>query len=295
MWEWKSWIVLFIVLIFLWTVPSDAPENLTISQVTNSSLVLGWDHKRSYFNSTAVVGFVLKVKDSYVLIKNLTVPALPEEKHISGLNNGTRYCMTVTAILEQGGTGLESGDICESTHGQDGKDSRPGWTGLALDNIGRSRTERKSCFPMSLTSSSSSRDRNKYCGIWRRSINLFKEWSLCYCDAIYRRLLRIFAAWTIFRIFISVTRGRRWRQRHRKTRFSYVLLHLMLSNANRLTGTVFRIPRSPFCCERIFSLELHIPLLIHDHQEPIFYLVLCNQLEVPISAVYVLYDLEAWI
>ncbi|KAK2569651.1 Macrophage mannose receptor 1, partial [Acropora cervicornis] len=89
-------------------VPSDAPENLTFSQVTNSSLVLGWDHKRSYFNSTAVVGFALKVKHSNVLIKNLTVPALPEEKHISGLNKSTRYCMTVTAILEQGGTGLES-------------------------------------------------------------------------------------------------------------------------------------------------------------------------------------------
>jgi len=32
--------------------------------------------------------------------------------------------------------------------------------------IGWSRTEQKSCFPMSLTSSSSSRDRNKYGGIW---------------------------------------------------------------------------------------------------------------------------------
>lgn len=88
--------------------------------------MLGWDHKRSYFNSTAVVGFALKVKHSNVLIKNLTVPALPEEKHISGLNKSTRYCMTVTAILGQGGTGLESGESCESTHGQDGKESRPG-------------------------------------------------------------------------------------------------------------------------------------------------------------------------
>ena len=33
---------------------------------------------------------------------------------------------------------------------------------LALDNIGWSRTEGKTCFPMSLTSSSFSRDRNKY-------------------------------------------------------------------------------------------------------------------------------------
>ena len=60
---------------------------------------------------------------------------------------------------------------------------------LALDNIGWIRTERKSCFPMSLTSSSSSRDRNKYVGIWRWSINFFKGCSLCYCDAIYRRVL----------------------------------------------------------------------------------------------------------
>ena len=37
--------------------------------------------------------------------------------------------------------------------------------GLALDNIGWSRTERKSSFPMSLTSSSSSRDRNIFGGI----------------------------------------------------------------------------------------------------------------------------------
>ena len=42
------------------------------------------------------------------------------------------------------------------------------YNGFALDNIGCSRTERKSCFPMSLTSSSSSRDRNMHGGIWRR-------------------------------------------------------------------------------------------------------------------------------
>ena len=33
-------------------------------------------------------------------------------------------------------------------------------------------------------------------------------------------------------IFISVTRGQRWLQRHRKTWFSFILLHPMLSNAN---------------------------------------------------------------
>ena len=42
---------------------------------------------------------------------------------------------------------------------------------------------------MSLTSSSSSFDRNKYGGIWRRSVNFFKGCSLWYCDAIYRRVV----------------------------------------------------------------------------------------------------------
>ena len=56
--------------------------------------------------------------------------------------------------------------------------------GSALENIGWNRTERKSCFPMSLTSPSSSRDRNKYGRKWRRSMKFFKGCSLCYCDAI---------------------------------------------------------------------------------------------------------------
>ena len=60
---------------------------------------------------------------------------------------------------------------------------------LALDNIGWTRTERNSYFPMSLTSFSCSCDRNKYGGIWRRSINFFKGCFLCYCDGIYRRVL----------------------------------------------------------------------------------------------------------
>ena len=42
---------------------------------------------------------------------------------------------------------------------------------------------------MSLTSSSSSRDRNKYGAIQRRSINFFKGCSLCYCNAPYRQVL----------------------------------------------------------------------------------------------------------
>ena len=67
---------------------------------------------------------------------------------------------------------------------------------IALDNIGGSRTERKSFFfSISLTSSSYSRDRNKYGGIWRRSVDLFKWCPLFYCDAIYRRVLLLFTAW----------------------------------------------------------------------------------------------------
>ena len=38
-------------------------------------------------------------------------------------------------------------------------------------------------------------------------------------------------------IFISVTRGRRWRQRHRKTRFLFGSTSPMLSNANPLATT----------------------------------------------------------
>ena len=59
---------------------------------------------------------------------------------------------------------------------------------LCLGIIESSRPERKSCFPTSLTSSSFSRDRNKYGGIWRRSINFFYGFSLCYSNAIYRRV-----------------------------------------------------------------------------------------------------------
>lgn len=42
---------------------------------------------------------------------------------------------------------------------------------------------------VSLTSTSSSRDRNKYGGIWQRSINFLKGCSLCYCHTICRRVL----------------------------------------------------------------------------------------------------------
>ena len=43
--------------------------------------------------------------------------------------------------------------------------------------------------PSPMMSWSSSRDRNKYSRIWRRSISFFKECSLSYCDAIYRLAL----------------------------------------------------------------------------------------------------------
>ena len=91
---------------------------------------------------------------------------------------------------------------------------------LALDNIGWSRTERKSCFPMSLTPSSYFRDRNKYGGLWRRWINFFKGCSLLQCDLSTSTPLSLqhepYSA-----MLISVTRRREWRQRHRKTRFSF--------------------------------------------------------------------------
>ena len=61
--------------------------------------------------------------------------------------------------------------------------------GLALDGIWWIRTEQKLCFRMCLTSSSSSRNINKYGGIWRRSINILWGCLTCYCGAIYRRPL----------------------------------------------------------------------------------------------------------
>ena len=60
---------------------------------------------------------------------------------------------------------------------------------LALVKIGRTRTEPKLCFPMSLMSSSSTSKRNKYAGMWRQSINFFRGCSHCHCIAIYRQEL----------------------------------------------------------------------------------------------------------
>ena len=76
---------------------------------------------------------------------------------------------------------------------------------LVLDNIGWSRTERKSCFPMSMTSLSSSRYRKKYGGMWRRWIKRSSRNALFYYNAIYRRIrsLSLFAGRTIFHHFYS--------------------------------------------------------------------------------------------
>ena len=86
---------------------------------------------------------------------------------------------------------------------------------------GGRRTERKSCFPMSLTSSPSSRDRNKYgrIGFMLQTERL----SSINCIAIAERASReeVDRPWPYSAIFISVTWGRLWHQRHRKTRFSF--------------------------------------------------------------------------
>ena len=72
---------------------------------------------------------------------------------------------------------------------------------LALDNIGWSRTERKSCFPMSLMSSSTSRDRNKIHmaeygdGRSTSSRDALSAIAMRFIDEYFS----LFAAWTIFR------------------------------------------------------------------------------------------------
>lgn len=77
---------------------------------------------------------------------------------------------------------------------------------------------RKSCFrPISLLWTSFFRDRNKYGWVGRRSINFFKDSS----SAIAMRFIDdYFSSFAACNIFISVRRGRRWRRRHRKSRFS---------------------------------------------------------------------------
>ena len=96
------------------------------------------------------------------------------------------------------------------------------------------RTERKSFLPMSLMSTSSCRDRSKYGGIWRRAINFFKGCSLSNLrwDDLSTNTSLCLQHEPYPAILISVSRGRRWRQRHRKTIFRSVLLNLMASKAN---------------------------------------------------------------
>ena len=104
---------------------------------------------------------------------------------------------------------------------------------LALDNIGYSRTERKSCFPMCFSSSSSSRGRNKYGGIWSRSVNFFKGCSLCYCGAICRRVLLFVCSLSHIPPYVFLSREDDHDVRDvGKHHFRSVLLHHMLSNAN---------------------------------------------------------------
>ena len=92
--------------------------------------------------------------------------------------------------------------------------------GLALDNIGWSRTERTSGFPMPLTSSSSSRDRNRYCGNLADAANKDKLSSINRIAIAARASLEEVDRLSPYpAIFISVTRGQRWSYRHRKTRF----------------------------------------------------------------------------
>ena len=74
---------------------------------------------------------------------------------------------------------------------------------------------------MSLTSWLSSRNRNKYGGIWKQSINFFKGCSPCYYDAIYRRVLLFVCSMNHIPpyLFLSREDDDDVRRRHRKTRF----------------------------------------------------------------------------
>ena len=67
-----------------------------------------------------------------------------------------------------------------------------------LDNIGWRRTEQKSSFPMSLTSSSCSRDRNKYGGYGEADQLLQVMLSLLLRCEFIDEYFSLFATWTIF-------------------------------------------------------------------------------------------------
>ena len=105
---------------------------------------------------------------------------------------------------------------------------------LALDNIGRSRTERKSSFPMSLTSSSSSRDRNKYGGIWSSRSTSSRDALSADCDPIYRRVLLFVCGANHIPLYLLLSLQDDDDVRDiGKRDFRPVILRPMLSNAKR--------------------------------------------------------------
>ena len=86
---------------------------------------------------------------------------------------------------------------------------------------------------MSLTSSSSSRDRNKYGAIQRGSINFFKGCSVCYCNAPYRQVLLFVCLMNHIPPYLFRSREDDDDVRYiGKHDFRSVELHPLLSNAN---------------------------------------------------------------
>lgn len=128
---------------------------------------------------------------------------------------------------------------------------------LALDSIGWTSTERRSCFPMSLTFWSSFHDRNKYGGIQRQSINFIKGCSLYYCDAICRRVFlfvcgmnHIPSCFSFCHVKTTMTSA------IGKHDFRSVLLHRMSWNANR-TEQYFDRPSDRVDNLKLLSQMLH--------------------------------------
>lgn len=98
-----------------------------MTDVTSSSLLLSWDHSRPYFINGTVTGFRINVTDERGKpLYSLNVTLLPEEKSITGLNEDTNYCMTVSARVRQNKSasieGQRSDIICAFTTGKDGKE-----------------------------------------------------------------------------------------------------------------------------------------------------------------------------
>ena len=72
----------------------------------------------------------------------------------------------------------------------------------------------------------------------KQSINFFKGCSLCYCDAIYRRVLLFVCSMNHVPPYLFLSREDDDDLRDiKKHYFRSVLLHLMLSNASLLGGT----------------------------------------------------------